>query len=191
MRALLAEKNDKIDAFLCPGHVSAIAGYGIFEEIVSDFKRPCVVAGFEPQHILEGLAMIARQVADGQPELKSVYKAVVTREGNAIAQKIVEQCFEPADGYWRGLGKIPQSTLRLRPSYSKFDAVVRFGLEETPSQDSTGCRCGEVLCGLIDPPTCQYFGNSCSPEHPIGPCMVSSEGACSAWHKYGAHKGSS
>ncbi len=191
MRALLAEKNDKIDAFLCPGHVSAIAGYGIFEEIVSDFNRPCVVAGFEAEQILEGLALIARQVADGQAELKSVYKAVVTRQGNAMAQKIVEQYFEVADGYWRGLGKIPQSTLRLRADYSKYDAVVRFGLEETPSEDSTGCRCGEVLCGLIDPPTCEHFGNSCTPEYPIGPCMVSSEGACSAWHKYGDDKGSS
>ncbi|NIA17312.1 MAG: hydrogenase formation protein HypD, partial [Planctomycetes bacterium] len=148
MRALLSDKNDKIDAFLCPGHVSVIAGFGIFEEIVSDFKRPCVVAGFEPQQIIEGLAIIARQLADGQPELKSVYKAVVTRQGNETAQKIVRQCFEPADGYWRGIGMIPQSTLRLRREYSNFDAMVRFGIKEIPAKDSTGCQCGEVLCGL-------------------------------------------
>ncbi len=191
MRVLLADKNDKIDAFLCPGHVSAIAGFGIFEEIVADFKRPCVVAGFEPQQILEALAIIAQQVADNQPELKSVYKAVVTRQGNAIAQKIVQECFAPADGYWRGIGKIQQSTLRLKDKYSKFDAMVRFGIKEIPAEDSTGCRCGEVLCGLIDPPTCGLFGNNCTPEHPIGPCMVSSEGACSAWYKYGADKGKS
>ena len=190
MRALLAEKNDKIDAFLCPGHVSAIAGYGIFEEIVSDFKRPCVVAGFEPQQIMEGLAIIAQQVADGQPALTSVYKAVVTRDGNAIAQRIVQQYFEPIDGYWRGIGNIAQSTLKLKREYSKFDAMVRFGIEEIPAEESTGCRCGEVLCGLIDPPTCQLFRNNCTPQRPIGPCMVSSEGACSAWYKYGADKGS-
>ena len=191
MRALLSEKNDKIDAFLCPGHVSVIAGFGIFEEIVADFKRPCVVAGFEPQQIIEALAIIAQQVADGQSELKSVYGAVVTRQGNEIAQKIVQQCFEPTDGYWRGIGKIPQSTLRLKDEYSRFDAMVRFGIEEIAAEDLTGCRCGEVLCGLIDPPTCELFGNNCTPQHPIGPCMVSSEGACSAWYKYGADKGSS
>ena len=188
MRALLAEKNDKIDAFLCPGHVSVIAGFGIFEEIVSDFKRPCVVAGFEPEQIIQSLAIIAQQVADGQPELKSVYKAVVTRQGNAIAQRIVQRCFEPRDGYWRGLGKIGQSTLRLKPEYSKFDAMTRFGIKEIPAEETTGCRCGEVLCGLIDPPTCELFGNHCTPEHSIGPCMVSTEGACSAWFKYGKNK---
>lgn len=189
MRALLAEKNDKIDAFLCPGHVSTIAGYGIFEEIVEDFKRPCVVAGFEPQQIVEALAMIAQQIASRKPELKSVYKAVVTRKGNSLAQKIVRECFEPADGYWRGLGKIPQSTLKLKQEYSKFDTMVRFGIKEIPAEEPSPCRCGEVLCGLIDPPTCQLFGKKCNPQTPIGPCMVSSEGACSAWFKYGDEKG--
>jgi len=191
MRTLLAEKNDKIDAFLCPGHVSAIAGYGIFEEIVEDFKRPCVVAGFEPHQILEALAMIAQQIAAHRPELKSVYKAVVTRQGNSLAQKIVHECFEPADGYWRGLGRIPLSTLKLKQEYNKFDTMVRFDIEEIPAEDPSGCRCGQVLCGLIDPPTCQLFGKKCIPQRPIGPCMVSTEGACSAWVKYGADKGSS
>ncbi len=188
MRALLSDKNNNIDAFLCPGHVSAIIGYGAFGEIVTGFDRPCVVAGFEALQIMEGLAEICRQLSCGKPELKSVYTAVVTRQGNTAAQKITDECFEAVDGYWRGLGKIENSTLRLRDKYGRFDAVRRFDLEEMPGEDTTGCRCGEVLCGLIEPPQCSLFGRACSPETPVGPCMVSSEGACAAWFKYGRKK---
>lgn len=188
MRALLSGKNDKIDAFLCPGHVSVIIGYGAFAEIVEDFGRPCVVAGFEAVQILEGLSEICGQLAGGKPELKSVYPAVVTDEGNVAAQRIVDECFEPVDGYWRGLGKINDSTLKLRDKYSRFDAFKRFGITETPAEEETACRCGEVLCGLIDPPECSLFGRRCTPQEPVGPCMVSSEGACAAWFKYGSEK---
>ncbi|UCG57009.1 MAG: hydrogenase formation protein HypD [Phycisphaerales bacterium] len=188
MCALVSEKNHNIDAFLCPGHVSAIIGYGAFAEVVDAFSRPCVVAGFEPVQIVEGLAEICRQLADGKAQLKSVYKAVVTETGNVSAQKAIAECFEPADGYWRGLGKIPKSTLRLKDKYSRFDAFKRFGLIETPSEDTTGCRCGEVLCGLIDPQQCGLFETKCTARTPIGPCMVSSEGACAAWYKYGRDK---
>jgi len=184
MRALVSEKNHNIDAFLCPGHVSAITGYGVFAEIVRDFGRPCVVAGFEPIQIIEGLAEICRQLADNTAEVKSVYAAVVTEQGNFVAQRLIDECFEAADGYWRGLGKIPQSTLKLKDRYSRFDALERFGIDEVPGEDSTGCRCGEVLCGLIEPPECSLFANPCSPREPVGPCMVSSEGACAAWFKY-------
>jgi hydrogenase expression/formation protein HypD len=188
MRALLSEKNHNIDAFLCPGHVSAIIGYGAFAEIVKDFSRPCVVAGFEPLQIIEGLSEICRQLVEDKPELKSIYAAVVTEEGNTAAQKIINECFEPVDGYWRGLGKIEKSTLKLKDKCSRFDAFRRFDIEETPSEDKTGCRCGEVLCGLIEPPECGLFGQKCTPQIPIGPCMVSSEGACAAWFKYGREK---
>jgi hydrogenase expression/formation protein HypD len=185
MRALLTEKNHNIDGFLCPGHVSVIIGYGAFGEIVGDFRRPCVVAGFEPMQIIEGLAEICRQLAAGKPELKSIYTAVVTKKGNATAQKIINECFEVADGYWRGLGRIEKSTLKLKDKYSRFDAFERFGVTEILSDDTSGCRCGEVLCGLIEPPHCELFSKSCTPEMPVGPCMVSSEGACAAWFKYG------
>ena len=185
MRALLSAKNDKIDAFLCPGHVSVIIGYGAFAEIVEDFGRPCVVAGFEPLQIMEGLGEICRQLAAGKAELKSIYNAVVTEKGNTAAQEIIAECFEAADGYWRGLGKIEKSTLKLKDKYSRFDALTRFNMSETPGEEKTGCRCGEVLCGLIEPPECGLFGQNCTPQEPIGPCMVSSEGACSAWFKYG------
>jgi hydrogenase expression/formation protein HypD len=188
MRALLSEKNDNINAFLCPGHVSAIIGYGAFTEIVEEFSRPCVVAGFEPVQIIEGLCEICRQLSAGKAELKSMYSAVVTEKGNVAAQKIVDECFEPVDGYWRGLGKIPKSTLKLKDKYSHYDAFERFGIAEEPSEEIKGCRCGEVLCGLIEPKDCGLFGASCTPLEPIGPCMVSSEGACAAWFKYGRDK---
>ncbi|MHC4395490.1 MAG: hydrogenase formation protein HypD [Planctomycetota bacterium] len=185
MRALLSEKNHNIDGFLCPGHVSVITGFGAFAEIVEDFGRPCVVAGFEPMQIIEGLAEICRQLTANKPEVKSIYTAVVTEQGNTTAQKIIAECFEPADGYWRGLGKIEKSTLKLKDKYSRFDALKRFNITEIPAEDTTGCRCGEVLCGLIEPVECELFGVSCKPQAPVGPCMVSSEGTCAAWFKYG------
>lgn len=188
MRALLSEKNHNIDAFLCPGHVSVIIGSGAFTEIVEHFNRPCVVAGFEPLQIIEGLGEICRQLAAGKAELKSVYTAVVTEQGNITAQKIIAEYFEPADGYWRGLGKIEKSTLKLKDKYSQFDAIKRFNITEMPGEDTSGCRCGEVLCGLIEPPECELFGKICTLQTPVGPCMVSSEGACAAWFKYGPEK---
>jgi hydrogenase expression/formation protein HypD len=188
MRALLSGKNHNIDGFLCPGHVSVIIGYGAFAEIVQDFSRPCVVAGFEPVQIIEGLAEICQQLSAGKAVLKSIYAAVVTEQGNTYAQKIISECFEPADGCWRGLGQIEKSTLKLRDEYSQFDAVKRFNLTETPTKDTSGCRCGEVLCGLIAPPECSLFEQTCTPQTPVGPCMVSSEGTCAAWFKYGRQR---
>ena len=188
MRALVSEKNHNIDAFLCPGHVSVIIGYGAFAEIVEHFGRPCVVAGFEPLQIIEGLGEICQQLSAGKAELKSVYPAVVSERGNTTAQKIMAECFEEADGFWRGLGKIEKSTLKLRDKYSRFDALKRFNMTEVPAEDTSGCRCGEVLCGLIEPPECGLFKNSCTTESPVGPCMVSSEGACAAWFKYGPER---
>lgn len=188
MRALLTKINNNIDAFLCPGHVSVIIGSGAFGEIVSDFSKPCVVAGFEPMQIIEGLAEICRQLSRGQAELKSIYSAVVTEKGNERAKEILAEVFEPSDGYWRGLGKIDKSTLRLRDKYERFDALKRFGITETPVEDTSGCRCGEVLCGLIEPHECSLFSKSCTPDAPVGPCMVSSEGTCAAWYKYGRRR---
>jgi hydrogenase expression/formation protein HypD len=185
MKALLSGMNNRIDAFLCPGHVSVIIGYGAFSQIVEGFGRPCVVAGFEPMQIIEGLAEICRQLLTGKAEVKSIYKAVVSEQGNTTARKMIAEYFEPADGRWRGLGNIEKSTLKLKDKYSQFDALTRFDITESPVEDTSGCRCGEVLCGLIEPPECGLFEKSCSPQIPIGPCMVSSEGACAAWFKYG------
>ncbi|MDD5459291.1 MAG: hydrogenase formation protein HypD [Phycisphaerae bacterium] len=185
MKTLLAEKNHKIDAFLCPGHVSVIIGSDAYKPIVDEFKRPCVVGGFEPMQIIESLAEICRQLEEQNPQVKSLYSAAVTSQGNLKAQKLIDEIFTPCDGYWRGLGKITTGTLKIKDQYSDFDTAVRFGIEEKSNEDVTGCRCGEVLCGLIDPQDCGLFATGCTPQSPVGPCMVSSEGACSAWYKYG------
>ncbi len=188
IEALLSQKNDRIDAFLCPGHVSVIIGAEAYRPVVEDFGRPCVVAGFEAIQILEGLAAIAQDLVAGKPQLRNQYGAVVTPDGNPAARAIIDEYFEACDGIWRGIGVIPGSGLKLRDKYQQFDGFARFGLSETVSDKAArGCRCGEVLCGLIDPSDCGLFGKACNPQHPIGPCMVSSEGACAAWFKYGRH----
>jgi hydrogenase expression/formation protein HypD len=185
MEALLSEKNHPIDAFLCPGHVSVILGYGAFGQIAEKYKTPCVVAGFEPMQLIEGLADICRLLIEKKPEAKSIYGAAVTEKGNTKAWDIIFNCFEAADGYWRGIGKIEKSSLKLKEQFSKFDALRHFGITEEPAEVTTGCRCGEVLCGLVEPPDCKLFDNGCTFESPVGPCMVSSEGTCAAWYKYG------
>jgi hydrogenase expression/formation protein HypD len=185
MQALVSGRNNNIDGFICPGHVSVITGYNSYAGIVKDFRRPCVVAGFEPVQILEAVAEICRQLAEGTAELKSVYAAVVSASGNSVARQVMDECFEVTDGWWRGLGRIEESCLKLRDGYASFDAAGRFGITERENGRSAGCRCGEVLCGLIEPPQCGLFAETCSPTSPVGPCMVSSEGACAAHYKYG------
>lgn len=184
MDALLGTMNTSIDAFLCPGHVSVIIGSDAYTPVVTKYGKPCVVAGFEPLQIVEGLAEICRILASGKPQVASVYQAAVTPAGNATAWALVNKYFRPADGYWRGVGLIPQSTLVLRDEYDQFDTLKRLGVTESRAVEHTPCRCGEVLCGLIEPPQCVLFGNKCTPDTPVGPCMVSSEGSCAAWYKY-------
>jgi hydrogenase expression/formation protein HypD len=188
MKALLSEKRHNIDAFLCPGHVSVITGYGAFEQIVKGYDKVCVVAGFEPMQVIEGLAEICRLLKEDKKQVSSIYTAVVTEQGNERAQALLQEIFDAADGYWRGLGKIEKSTLKLKKQYEQFDALKRFDIEEKPHENKNGCRCGEVLCGLIEPPQCKLFAENCTPENPFGPCMVSSEGTCAAWYKYGRRR---
>ncbi len=188
MKALLGSMNHNIDAFLCPGHVSVIIGTDAYTCIVEEFAKPCVVAGFEPMQIIEGIAAICEMLACGRPALGSIYGAAVKNCGNVTAMNVIKKYFDLVDGSWRGLGVISESTLKLKKEYSKFDAEKRFKIESIPDEDLTQCRCGEVLCGLIDPPQCQFFDNGCNPDKPVGPCMVSSEGACAAWYKYGRKK---
>ena len=188
MDLLLKGKNHKIDAFLCPGHVSVIIGTEAYRPVVEQFGKPCVVAGFEPMQIIEAISKICEMLANETAGLDSLYDAAVKPEGNKTAMSIIDGCFDVVDGYWRGIGTIEKSTLKLKEKYSKFDAEKRFGIESVPKEDLTGCRCGEVLCGLMNPDDCQMFDKSCTPETPIGPCMVSSEGSCAAWYKYGRKK---
>ncbi len=184
MQTLLGGRNDKIDAFLCPGHVSVIIGSAAYRPVAEAFHRPCVVAGFEPMQIIEGIVRICGQIETGQAHVDSVYQAAVHEQGNPVALGLMEAVFDPWDGPWRGLGVIPGGTLRLKKEYESFDAVRRFEIHTKKASEPAGCLCGQVLCGLTEPTQCGLFGKTCTPDHPVGPCMVSTEGACSAWYKY-------
>lgn len=185
MKALLAQPDVRIDGFLCPGHVSVILGWGAYEPLVAEFDAPCVVAGFDPAQILSGIAEILRQLDAGEPKACSVYPAV-TREGNPRALELLDEVFTPADAKWRALGEIPASGLELRDGYAEFDAAKRFDLPPVESYELPGCRCGDVICGRCRPRDCGLFGTQCTPREPVGPCMVSFEGACAAAYKYEA-----
>lgn len=185
LKALLAMPQINVDGFLCPGHVSVILGYGVYEEIVRDHKRPCVVAGFDPQQIVDAVAEIVRQIRAGSPAASTVYPSV-SREGNRTAQKMLADVFRPADAMWRAVGVILGSGLVLRDEFADFDAARRFNLPPAESYEMPGCRCGLVITGQLSPRECPMFGRKCTPRDPLGPCMVSSEGACAAAYKYGA-----
>jgi len=184
MEALLSGGEVPIDGFLCPGHVSVIIGAGAYRPIVETYRKPCVVAGFEPRQLLEGILRLVRQAAAGEARVENVYGVAVTEEGNAAARKLIEEVFVPAPAVWRAMGELPGSGLELRPAYRRFDAVERLGAAIGPDVCPAGCRCGEVIQGKVAPDRCALFGKTCTPLSPVGPCMVSSEGTCSAWYKY-------
>jgi len=178
-----------IDAFLCPGHVSVIIGASAYDQVAHAHNVPCVVAGFEPPEILLGIAMAAEQLASGRAEVEIAYRSAVKPEGNARARTVMDEAFEAADAEWRGLGVIPDSGLALREHLSAMDAAAAIDVEVPAPSEPEGCRCGEVLAGLISPTECGLFGAACTPETPVGPCMVSSEGTCAAHFKYGLVRG--
>jgi len=184
MEAMLAAEDVAVQAFLCPGHVSVIIGWGAYETIAQRHSRPCVVAGFDPPQIARGIAEILRQLVEGRPEACSVYPAV-GRDGNPAARRLLEATFTPCDARWRGVGEVPGSGLALRKELGEFDTARRFDLPAFDSAEPDGCRCGDVICGRCEPAECGWFATRCTPRHPIGPCMVSSEGACAAAYKYG------
>ncbi|MCD6303551.1 MAG: hydrogenase formation protein HypD, partial [Planctomycetes bacterium] len=184
MEAILSGGRARIDGFLCPGHVSVVIGAEAYRPIVEKYRRPCVVAGFEPAGMLEGIARIVEQVAAGQARVENAYGVAVSDAGNPAAQAMIEEVFEPAPARWRALGEIDRSGLALREKYRRFDAAEHFGIEFGPDYEPPGCLCGEVIQGLADPTDCPLFGGVCRPLTPVGPCMVSSEGTCAAWYKY-------
>jgi hydrogenase expression/formation protein HypD len=184
MKALLTEKNHQIDAFLCCGNMAAISGYDIYKPIMDEFNVPCLPTGFEPMQLIEGIAEICRQLIEGKASQCYDFAVSLTAEGNKIAQKYTADYFAVVDDYWRGLGKIEKSALSLKDKYGKFDAHKRFGIERAIAEDISGCRCGEVICGLIEPRQCGMYGKECTRQNPLGPCMASSEGACRTWQKY-------
>lgn len=175
---------DSTDLFLYPGHVHAITGTKVCEDLVSEGVSG-VCAGFTGRELLTALAVGVTKFKEGKPFFVNCYPRVVTREGSPAAQKMVEEMMQPCDAMWRGIGVIPNSGMELREEYAAFDARKKFALPAIEGRANPACRCGEVLQGKIQPHDCPCFGKVCTPEHPVGACMVSSEGACSAWYLYG------
>lgn len=184
LAALLADASLKIDGFICPGHVSVVTGTHAYDEIV-ERGRAAVITGFEPVDILEGIYMLLGQLIEERYQTEIQYKRLVKPEGNAKAVAVMYSVFETTPATWRGLGELPASGLGFKPAYAAFDAASRFALPNFAEVERPGCSCGAILRGQLSPADCPLFGVSCTPLNPVGPCMVSSEGACSSAHKYG------
>ncbi|MBW2690065.1 MAG: hydrogenase formation protein HypD, partial [Deltaproteobacteria bacterium] len=180
MAALASDPDLQVDGYLCPAHVSAIIGANAYQPLVDTYQVPCVVTGFEPLDVLQGVLMLARQVVAGEARVENQYNRVVKADGNRKAQEILKQVFEPCDASWRGIGDIPDSGLQLRPNYARFDAARQLPVEVEPAVEHRGCLCGEILKGKVRPNDCPLFRTTCTPEDPVGACMVSSEGTCAA-----------
>jgi hydrogenase expression/formation protein HypD len=175
-----------IDGFIGPAHVSIVIGSAPYEHFAEEYAKPVVIAGFEPLDVMQAVLMLVRQVNEGRAEVENEFTRAVTRAGNRAAQQVVEQVFELRSSFeWRGLGEVPYSALAIRPAYARFDAERRFGLAYRPVPDHRNCECGAILRGVKRPSDCKLFGGGCTPEHPMGSCMVSSEGACAAHYSYG------
>jgi hydrogenase expression/formation protein HypD len=185
MEVLASDPDVKIEGFLCPAHVSVIIGSNAYLPIAEKFKVPCVVAGFEPLDILYGIYMLLRQKMNGEAAVENEYARVARPMGNGKALGVIARVFRTADIAWRGIGVLPGTGLRISEEFAAFDAEKKFGVEVTYKPEKTACRCGDVLKGKITPPQCPLFGKTCAPEEPYGPCMVSSEGTCAAYFKYG------
>ena len=183
MKALLDGKEVNIDGFICPGHVSAIIGSKPYNFITTQYKVPCVICGFEPLDILQSIYMLVKQIEDGRAEVEIQYERVVKPEGNKIALDKIKEVFKVVNSDWRGIGNIPLSGLEIKDKYGKFNAR-KFEVEIEETKESRGCRCGEVLRGVITPHECPLFRGVCTPENPQGACMVSTEGTCAAYYKY-------
>ncbi|MWV61849.1 hydrogenase formation protein HypD [Helicobacter saguini] len=186
VRAILDDKRAKVNALIAPSHVSVISGSKIYEPLARDYQIPIVVSGFEPVDMLESILKIITQRLENRACVENQYSRVVNFDGNLKAQEMVAKYFEIAPSFvWRGLGEIKHSSLRLRDEFSGFDAEKVFKIPKIESKESKNCLCGEILKGLAEPKDCKVFGKACTPSKPMGSCMVSSEGACAAYYKYG------
>jgi len=184
MRAILDAGETTLDGIIGPGHVSAIVGSEAWAFLPREYAMPCAVSGFEPLDILSAIDALVQAVVAGAPAVINTYARGVRPEGNPIAQQLLDQVFEVGPADWRGFGVIPASGLVLRETFAHRDAARRFPIDVTPAPEPPGCRCGDVLRGLIAPSECALFRQVCSPRNPIGPCMVSAEGACAAYFQY-------
>ena len=174
----------KVDALILPGHVSTIIGVEPYRFLAEKYGVPGVITGFEPVDVLQGIAMIMRQLHEGRADIEIAYARGVMVEGNPVALAAIDEVFETCTSTWRGLGKIEGSGYRIREEFAEFDAMRRFAPEIEPTVEHKGCRCGDVLRGVMAPNECPLFRTVCSPENPVGPCMVSSEGSCAAYYRY-------
>ena len=184
MAAIAGDPEVRIDGFLCPGHVSAIIGSDAYLPVANGCGIPCVISGFEPLDILQSILMLVRQDAEDRSEVEVQYSRAVTREGNPAARECVADVFEPCDADWRGLGVIPGSGLRFRSDFAGFDAAPAANELPASAEPPSICECGSILRGLKSPCECAAFGTACTPDTPLGPCMVSTEGACAAEYRY-------
>ena len=184
MAILSADPELSVDGYICPAHVSAIIGANAYRSLCERYRVPCVVTGFEPTDVMQGVEMLVRQALAGESRVEIQYSRVVRWEGNAKAQAILAEVFTPFDAPWRGIGVLPGSGLRIAERYREFDAELAIEVVVEELKEHQGCLCGEILKGKISPFDCPLFGTSCTPESPVGACMVSSEGTCAAAHKY-------
>lgn len=184
IRALLTLGEVDLQGLICPGHVSAVIGSRPWEFIARDFGIPCVVSGFEPLDILQTIDMLVSQVEGHEARVEIAYRRGVRPEGNQAALKMMNEVFEPCAGNWRGIGIVADSGLKLRQRYRRFDARLAFDVDPGPTREHAGCICGEILRGVRTPADCELFAQVCTPENPVGPCMVSHEGSCSAQYMY-------
>lgn len=174
----------KINGFIAPGHVTAITGTGMYNELAENFGLGVVVSGFEPVDMMQAILMLVTQIEAGKPKIEIQYQRVVQQEGNPVARQLINMVFELADDSWRGLGTIPASGLKIRREFSSFDAEKMFPLEVPAAPEPKGCICGMILRGLKTPLECRLFGKKCTPADPVGACMVSGEGTCATYYKY-------
>lgn len=184
MAMILDSPGNRVQAFLAAGHVCTVSGVGEYPELAERFEVPIVVTGFEPLDLLQGVLLCVRQLERGEHRVEIQYGRAVRAEGNAPAAAAVERVFEVVDRPWRGLGEVAAGGLRIRPQWARFDAARQLTLDEPLEDPATDCRAAEVLQGRMRPPECPYFGEACTPDHPLGAPMVSSEGACAAYHRY-------
>jgi hydrogenase expression/formation protein HypD len=185
IEAILSSPGNRVQGFLAAGHVCTVMGYREYEPIAEKYRVPIVVTGFEPLDLLQGIYMTLKALEEGRWEVENQYTRSVSREGNTTAQGLLEQVFEVCDRQWRGIGLIPRSGYCLRPEFAPFDAEQRFDLGDLTVEESDLCIAGQILQGLKKPHECSAFGTLCTPEHPLGAPMVSSEGACAAYYQYG------
>ena len=184
LNTLMHLKNVNINGFILPGHVSVVIGVDGYKPFFDQYRVPCVVTGFEPADVLQGISMLIAQIEANSPRLENAYPRAVTNAGNTKAQDMLNEVFQHEDAVWRGIGVIPHSGLGIREKYAALDAQKQFGIEVQEVPEPPGCACGEILSGAKIPPECALFKKACTPMDPIGPCMVSTEGTCAAYYRY-------